>query len=337
MRIPTVLIHSSFAFCLAVVHGACGGGGTNFDSFETALDSPSGSITETDTVIAADEKRQTTSSITDVGGFVSFAAPTNANQLRSSLIMRSMRPFTDAVAEFGGKPSLAYQPQELGDPGDGLDLADDCFDDLFDDPSNISVSENKISGKFSSSKNVADCSATGTGTMEITVSFTVKGNLQSETIDSLKVDGKITFVDVCENVDENGCVNGVVNIGARLADANLEAIILLSTWDLVVTWNEGGARQSVNVSGGLRVDINDSQAKIELLVEANNEAGESVSYTFAVESTPGAPFECRGFDGTATCTVSQEDNSVSCTVEGGTPITWTQEDIDRVTEDPSTL
>ena len=327
----------SLALCLALPLVACGGGGNSFDSLETQLASPTGSIMETDTVIAADEKRQSSDSLTELNGFVPFSS---GERMKRSLIFRSVQPLARGIEAFGGTTGTAYQPQDLGDPGDDLNFDADCFDDLFDDLSDVNISENQISASYNDSVNVADCSSTATGTIGVNLSYTIKGSIASERIDSISFKGTINYQDVCETVGDKGCIDGTIQMGAKISETGVvsfDEITILSTWDLVVSWDEGGTRQSVDISGGLKLDLSDNLGKVEILIEATSSAGDNVSYAFEVTSTLGAPFICRGVDGRATCTINQLDGSVSCNVDGGGTVTWTQEDIDRVTEDPSSL
>ena len=324
---------------LALVVVGCGGGNSLSD-VEDTLDNPTGSIMETDTVIAADQKRQSTSSATDLsnGNFLPFSIG-QSGSLNRSIAMQSFKPFLKVVEELRGPQPTAL---DLGNPGDSFNFDSDCFE-FGEEAENITITETKATGTIKGSQDISECDPTATGTVDISIKFTIKGNLSQERIDSIEMDGKVTMTDVCETVDEKACMTGTIDLGAKLDDIDEDqledlAIVLLSQWDLDVSWDEDGTRQQINLVGGLRFSIASTDGKIELYVEAVNGSGETVTYTFEISfSSVNASFVIRGADGTATCTVDLATEAVTCNIDGGGTIDWTQEDIDRVTADPSKL
>ncbi len=333
MRIIRTLYRNTASAGLVAMLVACGGN-SSFDDLETNLDNPTGSITDVDAIVAADQERQSSGTATALGGnnFIGFvgAGDENSSTLDRFDIRSGLHPFFDTVDQFRGGTTDRFANHDFGSPE--LEIDDDCLN--LDDNIEINVSNSKATAKFDTEVKLSDCTPDATGTLKFKGTFSIKGDLQAERIDSIKLDATYTFVDACETIGDNACWDGTISVRGDLADdgGDFGEIVLLAAWDLDISWDEDNQRRTETVSGGMRIDFSQDIFKIELSVTVNDSTGEPVSYTFELNAdNQMVGFTIRGRDGSLTCTVSVETGAGSCEDGNGNTITWTEEDVDRVT------
>ena len=339
MRIFPIL--SALTVTVTLLIPACGGF-EGPDEIRLSLKSPTGSIHDTDALIAADEKLKVVKSAMFLGDLTPLSA-SSAAVLEQS-VLRGISSVLEVTP--GGGERLVQQG--IGTPVNRTHLNDSCFES---DNQTVRESDTKMVLQFREKFDVSKCVDDVTGTFEVVSKGTVTGKFSQNRIDSVEMFGAFTFTNLCEQQGDRACTNGMVRAymsvtGAGEVDVFDFKLPTFYEFDITVTWDEQEVRQSLALKGGMFLEIGLFELGIsaesysplsESYIEVSSQTGLSSIYTIETLAGDSRTFEIRGVDGTAACTGDFSTNAVHCDLDDGSTIDWTQQDIDRVTIDPSIL
>ena len=331
----TVSLFSVFAMATA-----CGSSAPTIDTVKENFENPTGSTNDRNAVIAANQKTTASGPATRLAGtgagfglgLTAVGKPVGIERLQVR------RMFSNELRQLHGFVNGQGHQALLGEL-DGT--GDNCGDDEAVQDAVKKLSLKLLTGgsgkaSFSYGADLAQCTGG-----ELTGKMDVDGEIELS-------ESKFRFLvkqgmnNVCEQGGDQACVTGefVVEVAVQgglsgLGSTSASSAQVLSSWFLNATWTEDGAAREAELKGGLQVSTSDDgSVSLEYLAFVMDDAGNEVSYvlSFNVAADGSGTFECRGADGSITCTL-QADGSGACTATdsaGTAEFSWTASEADAV-------
>lgn len=313
---------------------ACGGG-LDVDQVRGDLDSPSGSVSNQNAVMAVEAKRSGSGPALDLalGGVPGRALTAHGKGRLSQLSIRNWEVWAKLAHQ-----AVQNQDMKIAKQAQGL-VADTCtngpeaqaaYEDLVQDLLTDAIFDSTPNGSATFSVDLASCSDG-----ELTGKMTIKLEMKLEN-DRFEFSVKETFENACEVSDVTACVTGEMLLAAIAEDmANSSSVELIYAWELAATWTEGGAARAANIGGGMRFLAEATQstslAAYEILFYVTTPEGERYAYVWRLSAESNGmggtvSWTLRGADGEISC--SADETMVSCT--GSSDISFTTDDVDAL-------
>lgn len=323
---------------LSLAAAACGSDTPTIDEVKTEFENPSGSTSDKDSLISANEKSTAANPGTRIAGngnvfggaaLTAQGKPLGIERLQASrLYSREYRMLSSFLE---GKRELHLTEADASACKDQEEL-DGAVKELFVE----ALLTGSGSGSFSYSVDVAKCTGG-----EVTGAMDVSGEIEL-TDKSLIFNISQVLTNVCETTGQKACVTGEFALEmTALSDngSDVSTGTFTTAWFLDAEWDEDGKRVSGQAKGGMRAtgDNNTGAASLEYLLWVKKKDGTEVTYVLkiSVDGEGNGTLEIRGKDGELVCTV-KADGSGMCTAKDGTStaeVSWSSDDAKVIATD----
>lgn len=320
------------ALTIALSSAAIACGGPDIDQVKQDFESPSGSVTDKDAIVAANAKRDGSDPALSIagGGVPGFGltAYGKSDAFKKLNVRRTwesnIRDFHQHWAAQNGiaVPARGAQVEDFGTGCDDSPEVQAAMEALWRDlVGDALLGSKSASGSASYTLDLATCSEY-TGKISVDIEMKLSENSFSFKIDE-------TFTNVCSGDQE--CVTGDVNLEAA-ADADEAGqagqLTFVTAWKLAASWLEDGVAKTASLKGGVRSLFNENGIDIEYLFYVTTPNGEEYSYVFKlVVDENGARWEIRGKNGSISCKVDENGGECTGTDANGTAtVAWTKEE-----------
>jgi len=327
---------------LGVTAFACGGRPT-IEEVKTHFENPTGSTGDKTALISATGKQEASETAQRVAGngnafgglgLTAVGKKQGLDRLQAGSLfarqLNQLKAFTE------GKRELALNGN-MGDTDACVDEdeVNSAFTELFF--SSALNNGKSASADFSYTIDLNECTKG-----EVTGTMAVDGEIElTENSFRFLIEEELT--DVCETVGQKACVDGEFAIEmATTGNTEQEEIRSLSfttAWFVTAAWDEDGSRMSAEAKGGMRINADDTMAKLEVLMFVVDKDGTEVSLVLrvTVNADGSGTVEIRGTDGSLSCVINA-DGSGECVelvngaaVMGESKISWTEIEAKEVT------
>jgi hypothetical protein len=335
MRKLATALPATLSFALI----ACGGG-PDLEQIKADFQNPSGSVQNKDAIVASSGERTASGpAIKVAGGGVPGATLTaSGKQGLAQINLRrnwEQRAQTLANVLAGRSSSQALSEAQVGGVGCEQSVeAQGAFEEAAGDLlADAALGGTKANGKASYSINLTSCSD-GELSGDAKVEIEVEVELENDNTGRFAFTVKYELTNVCElKTDEKACLDGTLVMEAEaIGMENFGRLTATTAWDVAGSWTEAGTLKEASLKGGVRTLLEGGDAsaiaRIEVLNYVNSPEGEW-SYVWSFEATANinggtVEFECRGNDGSLTCSI--DHNGGTCTASDGSSLTWTAAD-----------
>jgi len=316
---------------------ACGSDTPTIDQVKTEFENPSGSTSDKESLISANEKTSAATPATRVAGNGNVFSASGLTAQGKALGIERLQGSRMFAREYRALSGFLDGSRELN-----LEEADAsaCKDKEELDGAVKELFVEAIltgSGKANFSYNVDVSKCTGG---EVTGNMAVEGTIELSE-NHMKFEISQTLTNVCETIGQKACVTGefVMEIAANSDDGNkVDTGSFTTAWFVDAEWDESGKRVTGQAKGGMRAkaDGNTGAASLEYLLWVKRKDGTEVTYVLkvAVDGEGNGTLEIRGKDGELVCTV-KADGSGMCTAKdqaGSAEVTWTADEAKVVAE-----
>lgn len=318
---------------------ACGGG-PDLEQVKKDFQSPSGSVGNKESVVAANGKRDAGGpAIALAGGGVPGAALTARGTGSALEELNAYRTFADRARSLNaalraGKKEQALRTSQATDIGarcSDSEVAREAYSEMLSDLflDAINPLGGDLNGSADYELDLSSCSEGQlTGRLAVEIEVTLAEN---------RFAFKVTedFDNVCELSGAEACVTGTLIMEAAADNTGSDAsnFNFVTAWELDTRWNDNGTPREASVSAGLRIgsvqDGMNATTTVEYLFYVTPPDGDQVSYVFRLtaDEMGNATFEIRGADGSLSCAIMPEGGT--CTSIGGdgtATLTWTRDE-----------